>query len=498
MTGKNAGPAPNNGQGFFKNLGGNQLPNAPHFTASFTGEYTIPVSADWAATLHGDYYWQASSWARVFNDNPYDRIKGYSNLNLSVILNSADGWQVMGYLKNVFNVTAITGDFLNSDDSGLTTNVFLTDPRLFGVRVTKRLDEGDGFFGADYSGKFLADLFADTDNGKPSIWIDLGGQFSAMNDAQQVFDPAFIAAIPARLGSPLHLEDPSRYSVGENAAVSFQPTGSDWTFSASVVYGRSNGGKFVHLQDKPTYIYSPIFHANGNLKEATDYADTSTHKSESHLIADFQAGSDVGLGLLGTNLPSTIDFGVRFAQFASKSDATIHARPDVQVTAPTFYGFALVGDSFHEYRATAQRNSSFHGVGPSISFKSSMPVAESGPNEGFAVDWGVNGSVLFGRQRAHVNHQTNGNFQSGPLYTIFHNTTILPPLGAILDRSRQIVVPNLGAFAAISWNAPNAKISFGYRVDEFFGAMDGGIDTAKSFDRGFYGPFAKISFGLGG
>jgi iron complex outermembrane recepter protein len=37
----------------------------------------------------------------------------------------------------VFDATAITGDFLNSDDSGLTTNVFLTDPRLYGVRVTK-------------------------------------------------------------------------------------------------------------------------------------------------------------------------------------------------------------------------------------------------------------------------------------------------------------------------------------------------------------------------
>ena len=43
----------------------------------------------------------------------------------------------MGYLKNVFDTTAITGDFLNSDDSGLTTNVFLTDPRLYGVRITK-------------------------------------------------------------------------------------------------------------------------------------------------------------------------------------------------------------------------------------------------------------------------------------------------------------------------------------------------------------------------
>ena len=41
-TGQNTYPAsitarPNNGEGFAKNLGGNQLPNAPHFTTSLCG-----------------------------------------------------------------------------------------------------------------------------------------------------------------------------------------------------------------------------------------------------------------------------------------------------------------------------------------------------------------------------------------------------------------------------------------------------------------------------
>jgi iron complex outermembrane receptor protein len=136
-NGVDYGPAPNGGAGFDKNLSGNQLPNAPHFTTSLAADYTIPVSESWAATLHSDFYWQSQSWARVFNDRPYDKLRGYSNVNLALILTGASGWQVMGYVKNIFNVTAITGDFLNSDDTGLTTNVFLTDPRLFGVRVTK-------------------------------------------------------------------------------------------------------------------------------------------------------------------------------------------------------------------------------------------------------------------------------------------------------------------------------------------------------------------------
>mgnify|MGYP001548440910 CR=1 FL=1 len=136
-NGVDYGPVPNKGEGFDKDLSGNNLPNTPHFTTSLSAEYTIPVSDNWAATLHSDFYWQSQSYARVFNDRPYDKLRGYSNVNLALILTSADGWQVLGYLKNIFDTTAITGDFLNSDDTGLTTNVFLTDPRLFGVRVTK-------------------------------------------------------------------------------------------------------------------------------------------------------------------------------------------------------------------------------------------------------------------------------------------------------------------------------------------------------------------------
>jgi outer membrane receptor protein involved in Fe transport len=129
--------APNNGTGFSKDLGGNSLPNAPPYTVSVGAQYTIPLSSDWAGTLRGDFYWQDASWWRVFNDLSYDRLHGYTNLNLTLILTSQSGWQVMLYDKNVFNTTAITGAFLNSDDTDLTTNVFLTDPKLIGIRVTK-------------------------------------------------------------------------------------------------------------------------------------------------------------------------------------------------------------------------------------------------------------------------------------------------------------------------------------------------------------------------
>jgi outer membrane receptor protein involved in Fe transport len=129
--------APNNGAGFAKDLSGNSLPNTPPFTLSAGAQYSMPVSEDWAGTLRGDFYWQGNSFARIFNDKPYDQLHGYTNVNLALIFTNQDGWQAMAYVKNVFDTTAITGAFLNSDDTALTTNVFLTDPRLFGIRITK-------------------------------------------------------------------------------------------------------------------------------------------------------------------------------------------------------------------------------------------------------------------------------------------------------------------------------------------------------------------------
>jgi hypothetical protein len=57
-------------------------------------------------------------------------------------------------------------------------------------------------------------------------------------------------------------------------------------------------------------------------------------------------------------------------------------------------------------------------------------------------------------------------------------------------------VPNVGGFAGLSVRRANAKVSFGYRADFFFGAMDAGIDARHTEDMSFHGPFAKISVGL--
>jgi hypothetical protein len=114
-----------------------------------------------------------------------------------------------------------------------------------------------------------------------------------------------------------------------------------------------------------------------------------------------------------------------------------------------------------------------------------------------ALDWGVNASVLFGRQKAHIHHQTTGRAYKGSFLgsgpPVSHYTNAASP-----NRSRSVVVPNVGALAGLSFNFPNAKVSLGYRADFFFNAMDMGIDTRNTSNVVFHGPFASISVGLGG
>ncbi len=133
-----AGYAPNGGAGFFADIGGHELPNAPRFTVSLGTQYTFQLPGAWDLTGRVDWYWQDKSYARVYNTE-YDRLRDWSSTNFSLWAEKAD-WdlKIELYVKNAFNDTPITGSFLNSDDTGLTTNIFTLDPRLIGLSILKR------------------------------------------------------------------------------------------------------------------------------------------------------------------------------------------------------------------------------------------------------------------------------------------------------------------------------------------------------------------------
>jgi iron complex outermembrane recepter protein len=352
---------------------------------------------------------------------------------------------------------------------------------------------------------------AGNDADRPLIWIDLGGQAENVSGQGQVFAPPFLAANSDSpvLGpvTPLQAQKPAKFSFGEDGKISFQPEGSDWMFSAAIRYGRSSSTRRVQHQTDNTfykYLYPTQPSHNHGLDTKVDFADTQARRSESHAILDFTAGKDIGLGLLGSGSSSTINVGVRIAQFTSSASFDIRARPDLQIKYTAFpqYHAAFNLPYFHTYHATGHTSRSFRGIGPSVSWNGSAPFAGNPQDGELTFDWGANAALLFGKQKARVQHHESAHyypklhgFYDSPYPLVYnHPSAGHPTAGHTTDRS--VTVPNVGGSVGLSWRAENFKVSFGYRADFFFGAIDGGIDARKSETMGFKGPFASISVGF--
>ena len=125
--------------GISKDLDGNKLPGAPEMTLNLAAEYTFNSlnNSGWDMTVRGDFYYQDDSYSRVFNSQ-HDELDSWTNLNLSLVLaNEESGWGVEAFAKNVTDEEVITGTYLTDDSSGLYSNIFLTEPALYGITVRK-------------------------------------------------------------------------------------------------------------------------------------------------------------------------------------------------------------------------------------------------------------------------------------------------------------------------------------------------------------------------
>ncbi len=345
------------------------------------------------------------------------------------------------------------------------------------------------------------------DEDRPTVWVELGGSLQRLDTSEEKYAPPFLMETPPpapETVGPLSVGHLPRSSFNGEGKITFQPEDSSWSFSAAVRFGRSSAHQHLHQQSSPTGALFPVsqygFPAYQHVFQFIDAEKTS---SESHAVLDFQAGKDVGLGMFGAGSSSIFSAGVRFAQFNAKSSTTFGSDPDAKLIpgrfeiTPDWVIYYIKGANYHINTASASASRSFHGVGPSLSWNVSAPVIGNARDGEVALDWGVNAALLFGRQKADVHHQSTARYHHGAYYNIPAYPTHPDP-GTDRHRSRTVMVPNIGAFAGVTYHVENFKISAGYRADFFFGAMDGGIDARKTEDQKFYGPFATISIGLGG
>jgi len=347
------------------------------------------------------------------------------------------------------------------------------------------------------------------DASHPIIWLELSGDTEMIQGTSSAFaapfftfptsafdsaaatytTPGAFSGGPYIYGSKSfgQKQQPARFSFGGDAKLVFQPEESDWLFSAEVRYGRSHTKKHTHYQGPQVYQYGTTNGVPIQLpKYAAPLSDTLTIESERHTVLDFQAGKDVGLGLLGLRGTSTIGAGVRIAQFKMSSSTHISARPYVYV-----YYFEV---HFNQYFLSGHQKRSFSGIGPSLSWNASAALAGNPEHGELMLDWGIDGAVLFGRQKADTDHKTSAYRQigQGSQYNLYPTRVHNAPL-----RSKRVTVPELSGFIGLSAKLPHSKISIGYKGDIWFGAVDRGIDTAKKSNLTFNGPYASISIGLG-
>jgi len=495
--------APNHGEGIYKDLSGNELPNAPHFTATITADYTIPLPSDWLVTLHTDLYYQSEAWTRIFNTPGYDKLKAYNNINLAAIFTNEDaGWKVMAYVKNVLDRDSITGAFLNSDDTGLTTNIFLTEPRLFGLRATKEWT-GEGWWtGANpnHAGPY-------------PLTIELSGMVQRQDAPYQTLGPDFVDTFAQTLNPTLPQQRDLDWGDGRQVRITYRPEASGWGVSGALAYGRTNNGTSrIHAEmaaGEPACGFIPGGYLGAFceppynvIRTGVDWSDSAARDSEQHLLADFSVGRDLGIGLPGRG-HSTVEAGLRYAHFKSVTDVSMDGIPDVSLPEgwakySPGYGKYQYAATFNHYRASLRADRRFTGAGPTATWDAGQRLVGGETSGHVDVDWSIGGGVLFGKQKTAITGTEEAGFFRGQ-YSTYPNAR--PPLTATpvdIHRTKSVSVPVIDLSLGLSYEIQRVKVSTGYHWERYFNVLDAGYTEHKSYDRTFDGPYFKLAVGFGG
>jgi outer membrane receptor protein involved in Fe transport len=476
----------NFGEGFYKDLSGHELPNAPHFTATVTTDYTVPLPNDWLMTLHGDFYYQSEAWWRIFNTPGYDKLKAYTNVNLAAIFSNEDaGWKVMAYIKNVMDRDSITGAFLNSDDTDLTTNVFMTEPRLYGLRITK-----------EWTGGSLLGSFGSRHEGPYPFTVEVGGQAQRHDAPNATYRPAFMDEFAPAIDPTNKQHEDLDWGDGREVKLTYR-TAAGWRLSLDGRYGETNRRDRPMLKGEDM-IACTVFAGTCYTEPAqksifNNYGAALISAREEHTVVDFAIGRDVGFGALAR---SSVSGSLRYARIKSEFDGVLYGAPDWNVPHELFIKYDA---THHEYRAAMDADRQFQGAGPVLSWEAASHLVGNETTGHLDVDWSVSGGVLFGKQKTAISGVERAIYYSGK-YTE-NPAEILQDDVAPLHigpRSKNVTVPVFGASLGLAYAVDRFSIGAGYRWERYFNAIDGGIAERKAYDRTFDGPYFKIAVGFGG
>ena len=487
-------PGINHGEGFYKDLSGNELPNAPHFTATITADYTLPLPNDWFATLHTDLYYQSEAWTRIFNTPGYDKLKAYTNVNLAAIFSNEDaGWNIMAYVKNVFDHDSITGAFLFSDDTGLTTNVFLNEPRLYGLRLTKSFTGGPWWTGANPDPV-----------GPYPLTIEIGGQVQRQDAPYADLTPAPAASFTGALGAGEAQNRNLDWGDGREVRLTYALPGEPWRIAAGYRFGRTNGtdqtlafafadegcaGTYAQCDQaiQMGYTGEPFFF------KAYNYSDVTVMNREEHTVVDFDVGRDVGMGL---GFDSSARVGLRYADLQSTTHMLFFGAANWDI--PEQFALFKYSHNTH-YKSDISSLREFKGAGPTLSWDAGARLW--GQDKGHVdLEWSLTGGALFVKQKALFAGTETSAYFSGKYFNreVLQSGPTVDITNTPAARSKSVTVPLVDLSLGLAFEARRVKVGAGYRWERYFNAIDAGYADRKSYDRTIDGPYFKIAVGFGG
>jgi iron complex outermembrane recepter protein len=114
---------------------GNELPGSSNFRITGGVQYEFAVGSNYALTPRVDAFYQTEFYTNIFNTQQ-DLVDGYAYLNAQVTFGPTEGnWKARFFMQNVTNNDAITGIFDVGQGAGNFQNLFLLEPRRWGVGI---------------------------------------------------------------------------------------------------------------------------------------------------------------------------------------------------------------------------------------------------------------------------------------------------------------------------------------------------------------------------
>ncbi|HXI86305.1 MAG TPA: TonB-dependent receptor, partial [Parvularculaceae bacterium] len=112
---------------------GNELPGSPKFNIAGGVQFNIHMGPHFLITPRVDAYYQSRMFTNIFN-TLQDRVNGYGYLNAQVRFHPSDAnWYIRAFVQNLTDNNAVTGAFDVGQGAGNFQNIFILEPRRYGI-----------------------------------------------------------------------------------------------------------------------------------------------------------------------------------------------------------------------------------------------------------------------------------------------------------------------------------------------------------------------------